>query len=149
MNIIEQVKQILTDCELVRKFTRDIQIDFTSNEVGDFGLFSNGDSKLREDILGNQTRQHNFVLYATNRSREEFERLKNSSFLLDLAYWLETVKGQEVTATINGVEYSGEITKLWSANGMLYQAQPNMTKGVTYQLQIYAQYKLKEGGKQA
>ena len=85
MNIIEQVKQILTDCELVKQFTQDIQIDFTSNEAGDFGLFSNGDTKLKEDILGKQTRQHNFVLYATNQSFNDFDRLQNSSFLLDLS----------------------------------------------------------------
>lgn len=144
MNIIEQVKQILTDCELVKQFTQNIQIDFTSNEAGDFGLFSNGDTKVKEDILGNQTRQHNFVLYATNQSLNDFDRLQNSSFLLDLSMWLETVKGQKVEATINGAKYSGEITKLWSANGMAYQMPQDISDGVTYQLQIYAQYNLKK-----
>ena len=143
MNIIEQVKQILTDCELVKQFTQNIQIDFTSNATGDFGLFSNGDTKVKEDILGNQTRQHNFVLHATNQSVNDFDRLQNSTFLLDLAQWLETVKGQKVEATINNVKYSGEITKLWSANGMAYQMPQNISEGVTYQLQIYAQYNLK------
>ena len=144
MNIIEQVKQILTDCELVKQFTQDIQIDFTSNETGDFGLFSNGDTKVKEDILGNQIRQHNFVLYATNQSFNDFDRLQNSGFLLDLSMWLETVKGQKVEATINDAKYSGEITKLWSANGMAYQVPPDISAGVIYQLQIYAQYNLKK-----
>ena len=145
MNIIETVKQLLTDCPLIQEFTNNIHVDFTTNETGDYGLFSNGDTKVKEDILGNQTRQHNFVLYATNQSFNDFERLKNSSFLLDLAYWLETVKGQEVAAEINGVKYSGEVTKLWSANGMMYQVpNGNIADGVMYQLQIYAQYKLKK-----
>ncbi|MGN0506637.1 MAG: hypothetical protein ACI4FZ_08755 [Lachnospiraceae bacterium] len=145
MNIIETVNQLLTDCPLIQEFTNDIHIDFTTNETGDYGLFSNGDTKVKEDILGNQTRQHNFVLNATNQSFNDFNRLQNSSFLLDLAYWLETVKGQEVTAEINGVKYSGAITKLWSANGMMYQVpNGNIADGVMYQLQIYAQYKLKK-----
>jgi len=144
MNIIEQVKQILTDCELVRQFTQDIQIDFTSNETGDFGLFSNGDTKLKEDVLGKQKRQHNFVLYATHQSLNDFDRLQNSTFLLDLAMWLETVRGQKVEVTINNVKYSGEITKMWSANGMAYQMPQDISDGVTYQLQIYAQYNLKK-----
>ena len=144
MNIIEQVKQLLTDCELVKKFTQDIRIDFTSNKTGNFGLFSNGDTKIKEDILGNQTRQHNFVLYATNQSFNDFDRLQNSTFLLDLAYWLETVKGQKVTATINGAKYSGEILKMWSANGMAFHMPQDISAGVTYQLQVYAQYKLKK-----
>lgn len=144
MNIIEQVKQILTDCTLVKQFTQDIAIDFTSNETGDFGLFSNGDTKLKEDVLGNQTRQHNFVLYATNQSFNDFDRLQNSTFLLDLSMWLESVNGQEVSVTINNVKYSGEITKMWSANGMAYHTPQDISAGVTYQLQIYAQYKLKK-----
>lgn len=144
MNIIEQVKQILTDCELAKQFTQNIQIDFTSNVAGDFGLFSNGDTKVKEDILGNQTRQHNFVLYATNQSFNDFDRLQNSGFLLDLSMWLETVKGQKVEATINDAKYSGEITKMWSANGMAYQVPQDISAGVTYQLQIYAQYNLKK-----
>lgn len=143
MNIIERVKQILTDCSLVNKFTNDIHVDFNSNDTGSFGLFSNGDSKVKEDILGKQTRQHNFVLYATNQSFNDFDRLQNSSFLLDLNYLLETMKGQEVTATIDKAEYKGCITKMWCANGMLYDIPTgNITDGVTYQLQIYAQYTL-------
>lgn len=144
MNIIERVKKILTDCSLVEQFTNNIHIDFTSNETGDFGLFSNGDAKIKEDILGNQTRQHNFVLQATNQSFNDFDRLQNSTFMLDLAYWLETVRGQEVTATINGKNYRGNITKIWSANGMAFQVPPGIADGVKYQLQIYAQYNLKK-----
>ena len=145
MNIIERVKQILTDCPLVKEFTNDIHVDFNSNDTGSFGLFSNGDSKTKEDILGNQVRQHNFVLYATNQSFNDFDRLQNSSFLLDLNYWLERVKGQEITAEIDGAQYRGCITKLWSANGMIYQIPvEDITDGVTYQLQIYAQYTLKK-----
>lgn len=145
MNIIERVKEILTGCELVEQFTNNIHVDFTSNETGAFGLFSNGDTKLKEDILGNQLRQHNFVLYASNQSFNDFDRLQNSTFLLDLAYWLETVKGHEVEATINGAHYKGRITKLWSANGMIYSMPTeSIADCVTYQLQIYAQYTLKK-----
>lgn len=144
MNIIAAVRQLLTECELIKPFTGNIQIDFTSNQDGEFGLFSNGDNKIREDILGNQTRQHNFVLYATHQSQNEFERLQNSEFLLNLSYWLESVKGQKLETVIDGKTYSGEITKMWSANGMAYSIPPNNADGVTYQLQIYAQYKLKK-----
>lgn len=145
MNIIERVRQLLTDCPLVEKFTNNIHVDFTSNDSGSFGLSSNGDSRVKEDILGSQTRQHNFVLYAANQSFDDFDRLQNSSFLLDLNYLLETMKGQEVTVTIDGTEYGGSITKMWSANGMLFQVPTgNITDGVIYQLQIYVQYTLKK-----
>lgn len=146
MNIIEQVRHILTECPLIEQFTNHVHMDFATNESGCFGLFSNGDSKLKEDILGNQQRQHNFVLYAVNQSFNDFDRLQNSSFLLDLSYWLDMVKGQEVTASINGQTHNGTITKLWSANGMLYDYPTgNVKDGVRYQLQIYARYNLKKG----
>ena len=100
---------------------------------------------IKEDILGNELRQHNFVLYAVNQSFNDFDRLANSTFLLDLNYWLESQKGHEVTVTVTGVVYQAVITKLWSANGMMYSVPSgDMNDGVSYQLQIYAQYKVRK-----
>lgn len=145
MNIIELVRNVLTECPLVHQFTNSIHVDFTENAVGDYGLYSTGDSKVKEDIWGNQERQHSFVLYAQHQSINDFDRLTNSTFLLDLAHWLETIKGQEIKETIDGVEKHGELLSLSSANGMLYSV-PNgeASNAVTYQLQIYARYSLEE-----
>ena len=46
-------------------------------------------SLVKEDILGNQIRRHNFVMYAVGQSFTDYNRLANSNFLLELAYWLE------------------------------------------------------------
>lgn len=145
MNIIEKVKELLTGYEKIAEFSGDLHVDYTESEPTNYGLSSTGDTLLKQDILGNQIRQHNFVLYAVNQSFNDYDRLSNSNFLLDLNYWLETLKGQELTATINGVEYIGEITKMWSANGMLYAVPTgDINDGVAYQLQLYAQYKVRK-----
>lgn len=145
MNIIELVRDILTNCPLVEPFTNHIHVDFTENKDGNFGLYTVGDSLVKEDILGNQERQHNFILQAHNQSMNDFDRLANSSFLLNLAHWMETVKGQEVKETIDGVERTGELLSLSSANGMQYSVPTgDLDGGVLYQLQIYARYSLKE-----
>lgn len=133
MNVIEEVKEILKKYPKINEFVNDIHIDFTDFEAKSYGLSSTGDSLISEDILGNQKRRHNFVLYARTEAYEDFDRLQNSNFLLELNYWLEKQKDIEIE--------NGKITSLSSANGMLYQI-PNddLNNGVLYQLQIYAEY---------
>lgn len=144
MNIIERVKDVLNNYSGISAFSNDVHIDYTDSEPTNFGISSSGDMLIKKDILGNQTRQHNFVLYAINQSFNDFDRLQNSTFLLDLNYFLETVKGQEVEATVNGVVETGKIKRMWSANGMIYDIPDGNLDAVTYQLQIYAEYTLKE-----
>ena len=148
MNIIELVKQILTDCPLVSDLSGSINIDYTEDNPVSFGLYPTGDQLLREDILGNQDRQHNFVLYAVFQSFTDYDRLANSTFLLDLAYYLEKVEaGQEIEVTINNKTVTGKLTKLSSANGMLYGYNNETLSGpVTYQIQIQAQYRIESEG---
>ena len=56
-------------------------------------------------------------------------------------YWLEKQKHIAVTAVVDGKEMPGEITKMSCANAMLFAVPTgNVNDGVTYQLQIYAEY---------
>jgi len=147
MNVIELVKQILNSYSKISEFTNDVHVDFTdtmANESTNFGISSTGDSLVKEDILGNQIRQHNFVLYAINQAFTDYDRLANSTFLLDLTYWLErAAKEQAIEVTINERIVLGKLLKLSSANGMLYDIPTgDINDGVTYQIQIYAQYSL-------
>lgn len=144
MNIIEVVQQVLSTFPKIAELNNGVDIDFTNGEPGNCGLYPTGDQLLKENIIGNQDRQHNFVLYANFQSFEEYDRLANSTFLLDLAYWLEkAAKNQEIEVKINEQTVTGKLTKLSSANGMLYDYQDSTLSGpVKYQLQIYAQYHL-------
>lgn len=144
MNVIEVTKKILSDYKKISEFSSGVQIDFTANEPTNFGLSSIGDALLKEDILGNQDRKHSFVLYAVNQAYEDYDRLANSSFLLELAYWLETQKGQEVDVAIGDTVKKGEITKINTANAMIFSVPTgNLNDGVMYQIQIYVEYKVK------
>lgn len=144
MNIIELVKQILTDYPRISELAGGVSVDFTENELDSCGLYPTGDQLIKEDVIGNQERQHNFVLYAVFQSFNDYDRLANSTFLLDLAYWLErAAKNQEIEVIIDEQIVTGKLTKLSSANGMLYDYQDSTLSGpVKYQLQIYAQYHL-------
>lgn len=142
MNVIEAMRQVLTDYPNISDFINgDVHIDFNEEEDHNYGLSSTNDSLLRKDILGNQTRTNNMVLYATNQSANDYDRLQNSTFLLDLGYYLETVKGQEVTATINGVEMIGSIQSVSIANAMAWGKSED-GQLITYQLQIKVNYTL-------
>lgn len=142
MNVIEAMRQVLTDYPNISDFIRgEVHIDFNEEEDHDYGLSSTNDSLLKKDILGNQKRTNSMVLYATNQSANDYDRLQNSTFLLDLGYYLDTVKGQEVTATINKVEMVGFIQSVSIANAMAWGKSKD-GQLITYQLQIKVNYTL-------
>ena len=142
MNVIEVMKQVLTDYPKISDFiSSEVHVDFTEDTDHDYGLSSTNDSLLKKDILGNQTRTNNIVLYATNQSVNDYDRLQNSTFLLDLGYYLETVKGQEVTAIIDNVEMAGSIQSVSVANAMAWGKSEDGQR-ITYQLQIKVNYTL-------
>ncbi|WP_167957964.1 hypothetical protein [Anaerosporobacter faecicola] len=142
MNVIEVMKQILTDYPNISDFINgEVHIDLSEEADHDYGLSSTNDNLVKKDILGNQTRENNMVLYATNQSVNDYDRLQNSTFLLDLGYYLDDIKGHQVTATINDKQYTGEITKFSIGNGMPWTKSED-GQYITYQLQIKVTYTL-------
>lgn len=144
MNIIELVKQILTDCPHIADLTGEINIDFTEDSPISISIYPVGDQKIGENIMGWPIRQHNFVMYAVFQSFNDYERMANSTFLLNLAYWLEhAASNQAIETIINEQIVPGALRSLSSANGMLFDYMDGTLIGpVKYQLQIYAQYHL-------
>lgn len=141
MNIIEKVREIVQEFPRISEVCNEVHVDFTDPEPTSYGLSSTGDKLLSEDILGDQTRRHSFLLYATYSGINDFERLSNSSVLLELALWLEEQAGTEVETAIGEKTCSGEIKKISAENGMLYSVpQENNVDGLQYQLQIIATY---------
>ena len=142
MNIIETVRNILESFPKISEVCNEIHIDFADPEPTSYGLTSTGDSLIKEDILGNQTRQHTFTLYAVYQSVNDYDRLANSGILLELQMWLEREgKGLSVSAEVRNETFTGTVKKIVCSNGMVYAVpQENMTDGVMYQLQINAQY---------
>lgn len=141
MNIIEKVRSLLESFPKISEVCNSIHIDFTESEPTSYGLSSTGDELIRESITGDQVRQHSFMLYTSYSSINDFERLHNSSALLELGVWLEQQTSCEVETVIGSDTYTGTLDKLSVANGMLYAVpQENELDGVQYQLQIIAEY---------
>ena len=139
MNIIELVKSIVEAFSKISEICNEIHVDFTDESPTSYGLSSTGDTVLKEDILGNQTRQHAFTLYAVYQSMNDYDRMSNSGVLLELDYYLENcVSGQEVTSG----GYTGTLSKLTCSNGMIYQIPNQINDGWIYQIQISAEYKI-------
>lgn len=140
MNIVELVKSILREFPKIKE----LHFDYSENEVDSYGLYSTGDTLIKEDILGNQTRQHTFALYAVYQSFNDYDRLANSGVLLELQMWLEQyADDQQISVTVGDSELKGTLTKLSCANGMVYAIpDENLNSGVQYQLQITADYKI-------
>ena len=145
MTIIDFMRKKLMEYPKIGEFIGDgIHIDFTDPSPVNYGLSSNGDSLTKTDILGNQVRKHSFVLYAVGQSFNDYCRLSNSNFLLELGYWLERLPEEEgLTATIDGQELRGRFLSASGANAMAMQPMGDtMMDGVMYQIQIYANYKI-------
>jgi len=141
MNIIETVRSILESFPKISEVCNEVHIDFADPEPTSYGLSSTGDELISEDILGNQLRQHSFMLYTTYSSINDYERLSNSTALLELGTWLKEQIGCEVETAIGDITYTGELEKITAANGMLISVpQENEFDGVQYQLQIIAEY---------
>lgn len=146
MTIIDYMRKKLTEYPKISEFLAgdNIHIDFTDPSPVNYGLSSTGDSLIKEDLLGNQTRQHNFVLYAAGQSFTDYNRLANSNFLLELAYWLERLPEEDgITAPVGEKKLKAKFLKATTANGMSMGLMGDtIDKGVMYQIQISAQYKI-------
>lgn len=141
INIIETVRDILENFPKISEVCNEIHIDFADPEPTSYGLTSTGDSLIKEDILGNQTRQHTFMLYSTFSGINDYERLLNSSVLTELSQWLSIKRGDEVLSQVGDDIHRGELLSIKTENGMLYGVpQENATDGILYQLQIVAEY---------
>ena len=141
MNIIETVRSILESFPKISDVCNEVHIEFADPEPTSYGLSSIGDELITEDILGNQLRQHSFMLYTTYSSLNDYERLSNSTALLELGLWLKELTGCEVESTVGSTVYNGRLEKLTAANGMLISVpQENEKDVVQYQLQIIAEY---------
>lgn len=141
MNIIEKMIEILESFPKISTVCNEIHIDFADPEPTSYGLSSTGDSLIKKDILGNQVRQHSFLLYSTFSGINDFERQENTAALTELSVWLEGKIGGKVKTETDGEIYRGEITKITASNGMLYAVpQENSMDGMQYQLQIIAEY---------
>lgn len=144
MNIIELVKSILQEFPKINEVCGDIHVDFTDEYATNYGLSPTGDKLIKEDVLGNQIRQHNFTLFAVYQSQSDYDRIANSGILLELQYWLEKHgKNVLLPVLLDDKERTGRLTKLTCSNGMLYAVpNENLNDGVVYQLQITADYEI-------
>ena len=137
MNVIEKMKELLESFPKISEVT----VDHSDGNIGSYSLSPTGDVLISEDILGNQKRTHTFLLSAYYSAFNDYERISSSGVLLELAVWLSMQQDIPVETQYGDISYPGEITKIRTANGMLY-AVPNENNidAYVYQLTISAEY---------
>jgi len=144
MNVIETVKQILTDCSLMDDFNNGVHIDYTEAKDKDIGMFPIGPSKTGEDLIGNEKYKISFQLYTGLFAFEDSDRLGNSDFLTKLTYYLNKQKNIAIIETVDGEEMSGIINKIDAANALIFEVPTgDINDGVRYQLQLSVNYIIK------
>lgn len=144
MNIIELVKNILQKFPKISEVCNEIHVDFTDDTPTSYRLSATGGTLLKRYVNGDEIRQHTFALYAVYQSVNDYDRISNSGILLELQMWLEShANGQKISVEVGDKKFTGELTRLTCANGMLYSIpNENLNDAVQYQLQITAKYNL-------
>ena len=143
MSIIDYMRYLLINYPKISDVCNTVNIDFVDSVDDSYGLSSMGDVLIKRDVVGNQTRQHNFMLYATYQSVNDFDRLNNSGVLLDLAYYLDSKNNDVITTEINGEKKVGIVKQIKTENGSIVAIpEGNMVAGVQYQLQIAVTYEI-------
>lgn len=143
MNVVEKIREIVQSFPKIAQMCDTVHVEFGSDKPTDYSLASVGDELISEDVQGNQIRRHTFMFFAVYSAINDFERIGNTGILLELAMWLEGWKGVEVSHHIGNNVYKGEISKIRTANGMLYAVpEENTVDGVQYQMQIIVEYTL-------
>lgn len=141
MNVIETMRELVESFPKISEICDSIHVDFADPEPTSYGLTSIGDVLISEDILGNQSWKHNFMLYATYSSMNDYERLVNSGLLQELTLWLSKKEAIPITQLVDDDELDGVITRITAGNAMLYEIpQENTIDGVQYQINISADY---------
>lgn len=145
MTILEITKQIINEYPHIEDFTNNIHYDFSGDTEGEAGLYIAGDRKISEDVLGNQMRQSDMIMYATCQAASDYDRLNNSNFLSNLSWYLENVEqgAYEVTIGDDNNVKKGKLEQISCSNAMLLAyLTDELTGPVRYQLQITAQYRI-------
>lgn len=141
MNIQDAVKKVIKDFNRINEFSDNIQTDFADDADGSVGLYGAGDALIRYDVLGNMRCKSDFHLYAVNQAANNYDRLNNSSFLLELGYYLRTIKDIPITAIVNGEERRGIMKSIDCSNAMLFsRMEGDMNRNVMYQIPIKTEY---------
>lgn len=143
MNIQDTVKEIIKGFSRINEFSDNIQTDFADDADGSVGLYGAGDTLIKHDVLGNMQCRSNFHLYAVNQAATNYDRLNNSSFLLELGYYLRTIKDVSITAIVNGEEKQGIMKSIDCSDAMLFSRMEGDTnRNVMYQVPIKTEYKI-------
>lgn len=96
MNLVETIKKIFTDREFMNEFNG-MHVDYTNSEEYDSGLFLTNDRKISEDMIGNVKRQASFTVYRNVYNLSDAERIQNSSFILELSAYLESLSDERIS----------------------------------------------------
>lgn len=146
MTIIDFMRKKLSEYPKMQEFLagEELHIDFTDPDATNYGLSSTGDTLIKENICGSQSRRHSFMLYAVCPSFTDYCRVANSNFLLELAYWLEQLPEEAgIKAEIGEKMRDGTFLNATTANAMaMLPMGATVNDGILYQIQIYANYEI-------
>lgn len=139
MSIIQAVRDYISACPFLERFTDGEYVDFTGSDAGNYGIMPTGEVEENRDFAGNVLNQYNFVLYARNFTTENADRVENSGFVEDFSHWIQDNNFQGVFPILPEGMIPESIT---CSNGSLFEFDENQNTGI-YQIQCQLTYERK------
>ena len=111
--IINTIKNILE----ASNYISNVNIDYTENTIGNFGLYNSGNALVGESITGIKKYRSNYVLYFCSNSEDDLNRINNSNLIDNICDYLSKQENIEITEDGNTL---GVISSFVCSNGMVF-----------------------------
>lgn len=140
MSKIQKIREFIAGCPFMDKFTNDVHIDWTSENIGDYGLIPTGESVIetQRDVLENKViyKRYDVSLCAMHFTVNDIIRIESNGFLEEFIQWIEQQSNTGSAPTFGDNPADEYMT---AANGMLYQLSSDGTTG-RYEIKIQCFY---------
>lgn len=143
MTVLETIRSEVESYLAGLMGTDSVHIDFVEEMDGCAGVSLMGDKLLKRDILGNQTRLSDLLIYMVAQGVNDYERQANTEALTELGLHLDVMKRNAITVTYDGEEHDGEINSVSVSEASVYTVSED---GVytTYQMKVSVNYEIIE-----
>ena len=130
-SLLSAIKAYIEICPFLSDI--DLHIDRTESEPVNYSIQSAGLTKIKTDVLGNQTWQYNVILQSREYTTDDLERLNASTFTEDFIFWVDDNNENDILPELADKFKAIQIT---ADNGICLYVDDNGDRGI-YQIQIH------------
>ncbi len=130
-SLLEAIKEYIEQCPFLSDI--DLHIDRTDSEPVNYSIQVAGLTKIKTDVLGNQTWQYNVLLQSREYTTDDLSRLNASNFTENFIFWIDDNNENDILPKLAD---NLKATQITADNGICLAVDDNGDRGI-YQIQIH------------